>query len=228
MRPSPARQAGFTLLEITIAVTVLAMAMTLIVLTFSNISRAWRDGTAAAAGLNHADAILDQLSAGLRSAYYKKSGRGQPSPYGFWLDNDGGGSTARDRISWVKTGSALVDPTQPEAGSLHRVTFTVEDDDRGRPAAAIKLWRPFGQKEEFDPEREAPLFFLASGVVGFDCEVATNVDGFGSFEWETEWEETNRLPAHVHLTLFLKPGDPDREPLKVERIVSLPTAPLSW
>ena len=226
--PRSRRRAGFTLLEITIAVTVLAMAMTVIVLTFSNISRAWRDGSAAAAGLNHADAILDQLSAGLRSAYFKKSGGPQPSAYGFWLDNDGSGSGARDRISWVKTGSALIDPAAPEAASLHRLVFTVEDDERGRPCAAVKSWRPFGQSEDFDPERDAPFFFVSSGIQGFDCQIGTNVDSFGDFEWETEWEETNRIPRYLLLTLFLKPGQAGNEPLKVERIVDIPTAPLSW
>ncbi len=230
MKATPTRfqRAGFTLLEMIIAVTVLATAMTVIVLTFSNISRAWRDGSTAAAGLNHADAILDQLSAGLRSAYFKKSRGPLSSVYGFWLENDGSGPDARDRISWVKTGSALIDPEAAEAASLHRLVFTIEDDERNRPCVAVKSWRPFGQKEDFDPEKDTPFFYVSSGVQGFDCEVCTNADGFGEFDWDEEWEETNRIPPYVHLTLYLKPGQEGNEPLKVERVVAIPTAPLSW
>lgn len=205
------------------------MAMTLIVSTFANISGAWRHGTSVAAGLNHADAILDQLVAGLRSAYYKKAGNNQaPSTYGFLLENDGAGPTARDSISWVKTGSALLDPENKEASSLHRVVFTVADDETGRSCAAAKAWRPFGQTEEFDPEKDAPFFYLSSSVAGFDCEVSTNADFTGEFEWEEEWEETNRIPLQLHLSLYLKSADPDREPVKVERLVTIPIAPLSW
>jgi hypothetical protein len=216
------------LLEVTIAVAVLAMAMTVIVMTFSNISRAWRDGTTAAANLNHSDAIFDQLAAGLRSAYYKKAGNQAAFVYGFWLENDGSGSSARDRISWVKTGSAMMDSDSTEASSLHRIDFTVEDDDQGRSCAAVKTWRPFGQPEDFDPEKDVPFTFLSSHVVGFDCEISTNVDAFGEINWEDEWENTNSIPSYLHLTLYLKPGESGEAPLKVERIVTIPIAPLSW
>jgi prepilin-type N-terminal cleavage/methylation domain-containing protein len=221
-------QAGFTLLEILVAVVILVLAMSVIVLTFSNISRAWRDGTTAAANLNHADAILDQLVSGLRSAYYKKTSGDKASLYGFQLEDDGAGSSARDQISWVKTGAALVDPDSPEISTLHRVVFTVADDDRNRPAAAVKAWRPFGQPEEFDPEKDAPFFFISSSVQGFDCEISTNISSFGEIEWEEAWEETNRIPLHVHLSLYLKPSSKSEEPMKVERIVTIPIAPLSW
>ncbi len=224
----PVRRAGFTLLEVTIAVAILAMAMTVIVMTFSNVSRAWRDGTTAAANLNHSDAILDQLVSGLRSAYYKKAGKQSASVYGFWLENDGSGPTARDRISWVKTGSALLDTDTTEASSLHRIVFTVEDDEKGRSCAAVKSWRPFGQKEDFDPDKDAPFTLLSSAVAGFDCEISTNVDAFGEISWEDEWEPTNSIPSYLHLSLYLKPAEPGEEPLKVERIVAIPIAPLSW
>ncbi len=222
------RRAGFTLLEITVAVTILVLAMTVIVLTFSNISRAWRDGTTAAAGLNHADAILDQLVSGLRSSYYKKPGKQGAATYGFWLENEGSGASARDSISWVKTGSALLDPDSQEVSSLHRVVFTVADDEKGRSCAAVKAWRPFGQPDEFDPEKDAPFFFVSSAVAGFDCEVSTNVDVGGDIDWEEDWDKTNSIPLHLHLSLYLKSGEAGSEPLKVERLVDIPIAPLSW
>lgn len=225
-RPLRRPQAGFTLLEILVAVVILVMAMSVIVLTFSNISRAWRDGTTAAANLNHADAILDQLVSGLRSAYYKKTDD-KNSIYGFWLEDDGSGSAARDQISWVKTGTALVDPDAAEISTLHRVVFTVADDERNRPGAAVKAWRPFGQPEEFSPEKDAPFFFISSSVQGFDCEISTNITSFGDVDWEETWEETNRIPLHVHLSLYLKPASKSEEPLKVERIITIPIAPLS-
>jgi prepilin-type N-terminal cleavage/methylation domain-containing protein len=229
MTPSPRRRrSGFTLLEILIAVVILVMAMTVIVMTFSNISSAWRNGTVAAANLTHADAILDQLVAGLRSAYFKKAAGGDQGAYGFWLENDGSGSDARDSISWVKTGAALVDPDSQEASTLHRIVFTVDDDDRGRACAAVKAWRPFGQPEDFDPEKDTEFFYVSSAVEGFDCEVSTNVDFSGDIEWEEDWEETNRIPLRLHLSLYLKPGESGNEPLKVERLVEIPIAPLSW
>jgi len=219
-------RSGFTLVELMLAAALLALATTVIAMTLANLTRAWQAGTEAASRLNHADAILDQLAAGLRSAYYAKSANRPAAVYGFWLEDNGDGPEARDQISWVKSGSALLDPQSPQAASLHRITFTVTEDDSGRPAAAVKVWRPFAMPEDFDPET-LPWTFLAAGIVGFNCAISTNL-AFGEPEWEETWEETNRIPHRVHLTLYLKPSDESEPPLAVHRLVEIPCAPLAW
>ncbi len=219
-------RSGFTLVELMLAAVLLALATTVIAMTLANITRAWQAGTEAAARLNHADAILDQLASGLRSAYYAKSANRPAAVYGFWLEDDGDGPNARDRISWVKSGPALLDPESSQAAALHRIAFTVTDDESGRPGAAVKAWRPFAMPDDFDPET-LPWSFLAAGIVGFNCTVSTN-SAFGELEWEESWKETNRLPWRVLLTLYLKPPEESEPPLAVHRLVEIPCAPLAW
>jgi type II secretory pathway pseudopilin PulG len=223
---SSSAHAGFALVELMLAAVLLALATTIIAMTLANITRAWQAGTEAAARLNHADAILDQLAAGLRSAYYARSGNRPSATYGFWLEDDGDGPEARDRISWVKSGPALLDPDSSLVPALHRIAFTIVDDEDGRPRAAIRAWRPFAMSDDFDPE-EIPWTILAGGIVGFDCAVSTNT-AFGEWEWEQTWEETNRLPWRLRLTLYLKPTDPGEKPFAVQRLVEIPCAPLAW
>ena len=218
-------QAGFTLLELLLALSIMVMATTVAFLTFSTVSRAWQRGQRLTDFLNEGDLVMEQIVAGLRSAYFPDSARGTMS-YGFWLDDEGGGDMAEDGISWVKLGDALLDPHAPESRAPHRIRLTFEQDDRGRPALAIRAWRPYAQPDDFDPEKLDPMF-LSTRVVGLDCEIATNAVE-EKLEWETDWEETNRLPAAIKITLYIEPLEDGDKPTTITRAVGIPIAPLSW
>ncbi len=221
---------AFTLVEVMVAVALLATAMAITFGAYHSISRAWQRGVTLADRLNHGDFATEQLVNGLRCAFYPppQSNAATLDPdYGFWLEKSGGGPEARDVISWVKIGPALLGPDDALGRGLHRVRISIEDDRDGRPAVAARAWRPFANPESFSPEGLDP-FYVSGQVQGLACRVATNQTDEG-WQWEETWENeaTNRLPLAVELTLTLNAIDEDDEPVEVKRLVEIPVAALS-
>jgi len=214
---------GFTLVEMLLAVGLLAVVTALTFLTFTTVARAWKRGTDMADGIHHGDFVLDNLVMALRSAYYPAGGgRG----YGFVLEDSGDGPNASDVISWVKLGSSLVGRHSELADNPHRVRFSIEDRD-GEHRAAVRAWRIIGQPDDFDPSDVEPVF-ISGQVKGLDCRCALKIED-GSIEWEDEWkdENTNRLPRFVEITVYLDDGDQGSEPFELKRIVEMPLYYLS-
>lgn len=221
-----ARNAGFTLLEIMLALSIMAIATVVTYLTFSTVLTAWKRGMALSDSLHHGDFIMDQLDMGLKSAYYPDGLAGGPSPYGFWLEDGGDGERAQDMISWVKVGEALVGEDCPFSGSPHRVMFWVDKDDNGKSAIAIKAWPIRGQADDFDPDKLEPVF-LATGVTGFDCQ---RPDGMiaDQINWADDWDQTNRIPSPLKIALYMEPLEEGGDPVEIRKLVQVPVAPLSY
>lgn len=220
------KPAGFTLVEILISISIMALATTIATSTFFVISRAYQHGTALTENLHYGDFLMDQLVLGLRSAHHPDASMGENSPYGFWLEDGGSGPRARDRISWVKTGWALIGDQSEVARVPHRIEFGLETDRDGQTVAAVKAWRTMLEPEDFDAERLEPMV-ISRRIMGFECRFATNVVN-NELVWESDWEATNRIPPAVELTLYLEPIESGAEPIKMRRVVGLPIAPLSW
>lgn len=214
---------GFTLLEVLLAVSILAVVSVVTYMTFATVTKAWQRGTDMADGIHHGDYVLDQLVMGLRSAYFPAS---KAKGYGFVMEDSGDGESADDKISWVKLGSALVGRSCPFVDSPHRVEFSVEDHGREREVA-VKAWRAFGEPEDFDPRDIEPAF-LSRRVTGFDCRCSLGLED-GEIEWEDDWDDelTNTLPRFVEVAVYLAPASPGDRVLELRRIVELPVAHLS-
>lgn len=224
----PARTASsaFTLLELLLAVSILSIVTAITYMTFSTTLNAWRRGTVMSDNIHHGDFVMEQLIAALRSAYYPDGG-GKPTEYGFWLTDNGDGPYDSDVISWVKLGDALVGKGKGFAENPHRVKFSVETDDEGRGTAIVRSWRYFGQEEDFDPDAlEAEV--VSARVTGFNCRPAfPYLDTDGEVEWLDEWEETNKLPTALELTLYLEPLEEGDEPMEMKRVMGIPVGPKS-
>lgn len=222
--PRPA--AGFTLLEVLLAISLLAVITAVTYMTFGAVVGSWQRGTNLVARLHHGDFIMDQLAMGVRSAYFP-DGAGNSTRYGMWLEDEGDGETTSDIMSWVKIGSSLVGKSTAFEGTPHRVIFYVTEDDDGEPSAAVKAWRLDGQPEDFDPEEDVEPVFLSRQVVGFNCRTLSPDDideEDGEFEWQDEWEYTNDLPLAVELTVYVAPVEKEGDPVAVQRILQIPAA----
>ena len=217
---------GFTLLEILLSVAILGLVTVVAATGFSAAAQVWRRSTTLSENLHHADFLLDQLVMGLRSAYYPSLGQVAPD-YGFVHEDDGDGPYARDAISWVKLGSALLDTGARFAESPHRVRFFIDDAPRDGRVAAVTAWQLIGQPDDFDPEDLEPTP-LSRRVTGFTVRSAFEADEAGELDWLDTWEETNRVPRVVALTLFLEPLEAGEAPMPVRRIVEIPAGALSW
>jgi len=238
---------GFTLIELLVALALLVIALGITFSTFYSIAKAWQRGQTMADNLNRGEFIMEQIVCGLHSAFYpvrQSSGAtnasaqttntnvsvtaSSASDYGFMLVDNGEDESARDVISWVKTGSALLGPEDPLWRGLHRVRISVEEDEDARPAVASRAWRPYGNAIDFKPD-DLPPFFISEKVLGMNCRVAREADEDG-WKWEDEWEgpnATNRLPLAVEVVLYLEPLEEQEEPVQIKRVIEIPVAPLS-
>jgi hypothetical protein len=110
----------------------------------------------------------------------------------------------------------------PFVGTAHRVVFQVEEDGEGRPGVSVTAWRLMAQPEDFDAGAVEPTF-ISRKVVGFDCRCAEEIpEGDEEIEWLDLWEDTNRIPAAVEVSLYLEPPEEGGEPVELKRIVTLP------
>ena len=226
------------------AVALLGLAMAMTFTTFYSVAKAWQRGTAMADDLDHGEYVMQQIACGLRSSFFPPSA-GQSSSnaantnaattapasagnYGFVLENNGYGADARDVISWVKTGAALLGLNDPLYKGLHRVRLSIENDDDDGSAVAVRAWRPYANSITFNPMEIKP-HFVSGKVVGLNCRVAKEMKG-DKWDWTDTWEDeaTNCLPRVVEITLYLEPLDRDEPPVEIQRTVVIPIAPLSW
>lgn len=208
------RRRGFTLLEVLVAVVLLATAFTIIWNTFATTIDGWRRSQDFLDRITHGDFVIDQLVSSVRSAAFFGN---RPEKYGFWLDSRGGGDAPRDTISWVASGAAFVLPENPLSHGLYRIMLSVEDASDGSGLAV----RTFPHmQEEIDPDDAEP-WFVSPRVTGLDCKVYD----FEEEDWKDEWENTNAVPSLVMLTVYLEPVDKNDPPVKLQRVVEIPVAP---
>lgn len=222
-----AHRSAFTLLEILLAVTILSLVATVTFTTFSAATTAWQRGTTLADNLHHGDYVIQQLVLALRSAYYP-DGAGDGAPeYGFWHEDNGEGESAEDEICWVKLGGAMVGSDASFAETPHRVRFLLGEDEDGDSAAGVIAWRLQGQPEDFDPEDIEPVY-LSKRVVGFNCRTAWQMDEDGEIDWLDEWEDTNKIPTIVEVSLYIEPIEEGDDPVELKRIIGLRVGALAW
>ena len=189
---------GFTLVEMLLATLLVGVVTALSVLTFQSVSRGWQVSTDYLDKMQRSDYALDQVIAGLRSAYYPHGGS-QNADYGFTLENRGDGSSPdkSDVISWSKTGPAIVGTKNEIADTVHRVQLLVleeGDDDYAEPIQKTGLYARIcrdaaliptdkdststkdDEKYDFaNPEIYQPIL-IADGVTGFNCRVMATAD----------------------------------------------------
>jgi len=219
------RRPGFTLLELLLSVAILATISLFTFVTFSAVTSAWRGGQRLTESLHHADYALEQVVMALRSAYFPFTGAN--SGYGFFLEDDGDGPGNWDEISWVKVGTALVGSESRLAGTPHRVELTHERFDGGEDALAIRAWRLLDEIEDFDSDDVEPVY-LSRKLLGLNvrCQDPEDEDP-EDIEWIDDWEDTNRIPSSVEITLYMAAAGEDRS-VEVKRIVEIPVAALAW
>ncbi|MBN1557522.1 MAG: hypothetical protein JW951_05180, partial [Lentisphaerae bacterium] len=63
---------------------------------------------------------------------------------------------------------------------------------------------------------------------GFNCRPAFELDEEEGIDWLDEWEDTNRIPLYVEVTLYTEPAEEGGDPVAVRRAVSIPVAALCW
>jgi len=212
-RPDPkSARAGFTLLELLIAVTLLATAFAIIWGSFSITLDAWRRGGELTDRLHRGDFVFDRIELALRSTAWFPS---KPDRYGFRLDASGEDEA---RFSWVTTSGAFRGFEQGGLEGMHRLQLGMEDDESGRRILAVRSFHPLADVDASD--EEGTLLIGIPDVQGIRCEVYNKDDE----EWVAEWENTNAVPDRIRVTVILEPLDGETEPVELQRAIQIPAA----
>lgn len=203
------RARGFTMVEILIAIGILALVLTAIYSTWTAILRASRSGTNAAAAVQRTRIVVRMLEDSITSAQNFVANQRY---YGFVAEN---GDEAT--LSFV----ARLAKSFPRSGrfgdlDVRRVTFSLEPGGRGR--RLVLRQSPLMLPPDED-EVEHPIV-LASNVREFKMEFWDARKG----EWMEEWVQTNTLPKLILVSF--KVADDERPMAPVEeitRIISIPS-----
>ena len=213
---TPSRHAGFTLLELLLALSIFTLVAGMAAGSFWSITRTWNRANDLLENLHYGEFAMDQLVAALRGAAWFSS---KPEAFGFWLDDNGGTSSrAANNISWVTSGTAFLPPDSPLKDGLHRLSVTVEHSRGGGQGLAVRAWPHL--TEESDGSDVEP-WIVVPDVRGFSCEWYD----FEEDSWSQEWEETNSLPKVLKVSLTMEPREKDGDPVTLQRIVELEVAP---
>jgi prepilin-type N-terminal cleavage/methylation domain-containing protein len=213
--PHSALRAGFTLVEILIAIGILGLVLVSIFSTWTAILRATRVGLDAAATVQRARMVAHVLEDSLSSAQLFSANLQY-----YTLQADNGDEPS---LSFV----ARLSPQFPRSGKfgdldMRRLTFSVERGSEGRELvlrqAPVLFMGPDGVLQLDTDEKEHPLV-LAKNVKEFNAQFWDPKEG-----WIDEWTATNQLPPLVKVTLqLLDKADSTAPPEEITRIVSIPT-----
>ena len=206
--------AAFTLLEVLVAVAIMTATMALVAMIYTNTIKAWRLAQDAMDELHQGDFVIEQLVGALRSeAFFINN----PKVYGFWLDDKGTQSSAHDEISFVTSSSAFLPSSSPLQNSLHRMWITIDQDKNGREGLAVRALPHI--VKELDKNSVEP-WIVSTRVKAFDCQVYD----MGKKEWSDSWEDTNKIPNLIKITLTIQPVHAEDQPLVISRVVEIPIA----
>ena len=220
------------MLEILLAIMILAIMTIISTLVFHTIVRNWTIATEMADNMQRVDYITEQVVYALRSAYFPTSGDTSNADGFMLLDhNENNDPDESDVISWTKLGPAIVGRNSRFAHSPHRVTLFVRserDADEEHPAGLIAqvIGEDKFRPDDFDEDDEDnwDWFLLGSQVQGFNCRVLDKNEPFshGMANWQDIWDTSNCIPRRVQLTFWMKPVEEGKEPYPVVRVLEIP------
>ena len=220
------------MLEILLAIMILAIMTIISTLVFHTIVRNWTIATEMADNMQRVDYVTEQVVCALRSAYFPTSGDTSNADGFMLLDhNENNNPDESDVISWTKLGPAIVGRNSRFSHSPHRVMLFVRserDADEKKPAGLIAqvIGEDKFRPDDFDEDDEDnwDWFLLGSQVQGFNCRVLDKNEPFshGMANWQDVWDTSNSIPRRVQLTFWMKPVEEGKDPYPIVRVVEIP------
>lgn len=211
------RRQGFTLLEILLALSILAIMSVMVFGSFRSIVESVTATENAMESLHHGEIVFEQLVSSLRSAAYFDS---NPAAFTF-LHEPGLGTPPDDMLSWVTGTMAFLPPRYPTRQGLNRIFLSIEEID-GQRGLAVSAY-PHLLNPEDDQVEEIEPWMISPRVKGLRArfyDMRTN-------EWVEEWEDERQIPQVLEITLFLEPLE-ERGPVReLVRRVDIPVARIS-
>lgn len=207
---TPSARAGFTLVEILVALGIFSLVLTAIYSSWTAILRASKVGTEAAAAVQRARMAGRTIEESLTSV---QSYAQNIKLYAFLSENGNESS-----LSFV----SRLSPSFPRSGkfgdfSVRRVTFSVE---QGRDGSRDLVLRQNPVLMDMDKEEKEVPLILAKNVKEFKTEFWD----LRLQDWVDEWKQTNQIPVLVKVSLKLADTHFSHQVKEqITRIVSLPS-----
>lgn len=180
---------GFTLIEVLVALGILAVVMAIVGATFAGALRVQEAADRRTEVTHAARTALDRVSQDLASAFPKK-GEG---PGGLVLEDRELDGVAADRLTFATFGrpiGGVADRASDQA--LIEYELVVSDDRRERRLVRRQVSPP-----DQEALAKAPADVLAERVVAFDVKLFDA----SSKAWKAEWREAAKLPQAAEITL---------------------------
>lgn len=207
---------AFTLLEVMIAIVILAIALAVAFQTFAAVTRAWSSARAVMDRVNHGDFILNQLTAALRSMAFFKTA---PEKYGFRIETDASGY-GEHKISWVTGSGAFIPPGEElYAHGLHRIEVGGGTDEDGEEGFVVTVWPYLADEDEV----EKKSWFISDNIKGLRCRIYDTKEGEEG--WRDDWEYSNAIPGLVEITLYADPVEEHGDPVEFRQLIEIPLGP---
>lgn len=205
------RSEGFTLLELLMAVTILAIVISVVYKTWSTTLRAWKAGLAVSDTAQRQRLVMDTLSELTKSLVFYNS---QPNLYQVAGSHD---AVTGDTISFVTGSDVLLPAGEAVAAGMRRVTLGMQQDDRSRYFLAMAN-SPAVQSADSPPD---PVWHLLSAdVSGLFIRYRDPRDG----TWKDEWRDSILAPSAIEFTVVFWDGSRLAQPVVVTRAVEIPAA----
>jgi type II secretion system protein J len=209
----PQNRAGFTLLEVLLAVSVLAILVTAVSSTFNAGLNSVRRGSEAAEAFQRERIVMDALMELTQSAVFFTP---SASLYAFVATRN---LNLGDTISFVTASDAYLPPSEAVAGGMRRVTISLEQDQYRRTYLAIvnePALRPNDDKSLEPPQAHV----ISMDVSAFSVRYRDPRDG----SWSDKWEEDELPPSAVEYTVAFGERGGRFPPVIVTRAVDIPVA----
>jgi prepilin-type N-terminal cleavage/methylation domain-containing protein len=207
--PSQTR-AAFTLLEVMLAVSILAIIMTAVYSTWNAGLMGWKRTVGVSDNFQRQRIVMSALDELTKSLVYAASKNGL---YDVRYERD---SVTGDVLSFVTASEYLLPASEAVAAGMRRVNLGLQRDESGRPFLAIAN----SPALIADAEPELTWHSLCAEVSGFAVRFRDPRNG----GWADTWEESNLIPSAIEYTIAFGTNDRRLPPMIVTRSIELPVA----
>lgn len=205
------RHAGFTFLELMLAVTILGLVMAVIFSTWSAGMMGWKKTSSVSDNFQRERIVMGLLADLTKSVVFMPN---DDNIYNVLFERD---PQTGDRISFVTASNSLLPPTEEIVAGMRRITIGMQQDQRGRPFLAFANTPALVETDT--PETELP-HVLSTEVCGFAVRLRSAHDG----AMKDRLDDPDVPPSAIEYTIAFGANDGRVPPVVVTRTIELPIA----